>query len=107
MTNPAPFTEIWRGPLIESRHFGHAVICDARGDIVEAWGNPEETVLPRSSAKMIQALPLLESGAFLEAFVCKGRMTELMKKIPVYVILHPDAALLGAARQAMTTGEIK
>ena len=48
-------------------------------------------------------LPLLESGAFLDAFVRKGRMTELMKKIPIYVILHPEAALLGAARHAMTT----
>ena len=47
-------------------------------------------------------LPLLESGAFLEAFVRKGRMTELMEKIPVSVILHPEAALLGAARHAMT-----
>ncbi|MBS3755328.1 MAG: glucokinase [Desulfobacterales bacterium] len=48
-------------------------------------------------------LPLLESGAFLDAFVRKGRMTALMKKIPVYVILHSEAALLGAARHAMTT----
>ncbi|MCF8024484.1 MAG: glucokinase [Desulfobacteraceae bacterium] len=47
-------------------------------------------------------LPLLESGVFLEAFVRKGRMSELMKKIPVYVILHSEAALLGAARHAMT-----
>ena len=63
MTNPAPLTEIWRGPLMESHHCGHAVICDTRGDIVEAWGDPQKTILPRSSAKMIQALPLLESGA--------------------------------------------
>ena len=62
-TSPVPFTEIWRGPLAESVHLGHAVICDARGDIVEAWGDPDATVLPRSSAKMIQALPLVESGA--------------------------------------------
>ncbi|MCF8111965.1 MAG: glucokinase, partial [Desulfobacteraceae bacterium] len=47
-------------------------------------------------------LPLLESGVFGDAFVRKGRMTELMKKIPVYVILHSEAALLGAARHAMT-----
>ncbi|MCF8036557.1 MAG: glucokinase [Desulfobacteraceae bacterium] len=47
-------------------------------------------------------LPLLESGAFWEAFVRKGRMSELMKKIPVYAILHSEAALLGAARHAMT-----
>lgn len=63
MTKPAPLTEIWRGHLMESHHCGHAVICDARGDIVEAWGEAEKTVLPRSSSKMIQALPLLESGA--------------------------------------------
>ena len=63
MTNPVPLTEIWRGPIVESLHLGHAVICDTKGDIVEAWGNPEAVVYPRSSAKMIQALPLVESGA--------------------------------------------
>jgi L-asparaginase II len=63
MTNPVPLCEIWRGPLAESLHMGQAVICDDTGQIVEAWGDPETTVLPRSSAKMIQALPLVESGA--------------------------------------------
>lgn len=63
MTNPIPLTEIWRGPRPESVHLGHAVICDTSGSIVEAWGNPEEVVLPRSSAKMLQALPLITSGA--------------------------------------------
>lgn len=63
MSNPVPLTEIWRGPLLECLHTGHAVICDATGDVVEAWGDPEAVVLPRSSAKMVQALPLVESGA--------------------------------------------
>jgi len=63
MTKPVPLTEIWRGPLAESVHHGHAVICDASGRIVESWGDPQAVVLPRSSAKMIQALPLVESGA--------------------------------------------
>lgn len=63
MTDAAPLTEIWRGPMAESVHRGHAVICDASGSVLEAWGNPGATVLPRSSAKMIQALPLVESGA--------------------------------------------
>ena len=63
MTHPVPMTEIWRGPLAESIHTGQAVICDASGQIVEAWGDPETIILPRSSAKMIQALPLIESGA--------------------------------------------
>ena len=63
MTKAAPMVEIWRGLLAESLHSGHAVICDAGGDIVEAWGDPQTLVLPRSSAKMLQALPLMESGA--------------------------------------------
>lgn len=63
MTQAAPFAEIWRGPFLESIHSGHAVICDDTGQIVDAWGNPEEIVLPRSSSKMIQALPLITSGA--------------------------------------------
>lgn len=63
MTAPAPFAEIWRGPFLESVHSGHAVICDATGQIVDAWGNPDAVVLARSSSKMIQALPLVRSGA--------------------------------------------
>lgn len=63
MINPVPMAEIWRGAFLESVHTGHAVICDASGDIVQAWGDPDLVILPRSSSKMIQALPLIESGA--------------------------------------------
>jgi L-asparaginase II len=63
MTPPAPFAEIWRGAFLESVHSGHAVVCDDSGEILHAWGNPETVILPRSSAKMIQALPLVRSGA--------------------------------------------
>ena len=63
MTAPAPFAEIWRGPFLESVHSGHAVICDSTGQIIDAWGDPERVVLARSSSKMIQALPLVRSGA--------------------------------------------
>lgn len=62
-TPPEMLVEITRGPLVESVHHGHAVICDGSGQIVHAWGDPGAVVLPRSSAKMLQALPLLTSGA--------------------------------------------
>ncbi|MFV0359101.1 asparaginase [Tropicimonas sp.] len=55
--------ELWRGNIRESVHSGHAVICEAGGAIVDAWGDADKVVLPRSSAKMVQALPLVESGA--------------------------------------------
>lgn len=42
-------------------------------------------------------LPALEDGRFLEAFTAKGVMTELVSKVPVKVILNPQAGLLGAA----------
>jgi len=55
--------EVLRGPFTESRHRGHVVVCDAAGRIHAAWGDPERVILPRSSVKMLQALPLVESGA--------------------------------------------
>ena len=58
-----PMIELWRGGMLESLHSGHAVICDDTGQIVQAWGDPETVIFPRSSCKMLQALPLLESGA--------------------------------------------
>lgn len=58
-----PMVEIWRGTHLESLHHGHAVICDAAGAVVESWGNPGAVIYPRSSCKMVQALPLLETGA--------------------------------------------
>ena len=63
MNQAEPMVEIRRGPFLESIHRGHAVIARANGEIVEAWGDPSKIVLPRSSAKILQALPLLESGA--------------------------------------------
>lgn len=63
MTSAVPICEIWRGPFLECVHLGHAVVCDSRGDIIKAWGDPDAMILPRSSSKMIQALPLITSGA--------------------------------------------
>jgi L-asparaginase II len=62
MTKAAALIELWRGGMRESLHYGHAVICDRQG-VVEAWGKPSTVIFPRSSCKMIQALPLIESGA--------------------------------------------
>ena len=63
MTNSEVFVEVWRGEFLECVHRGHAVICGENGSIVDAWGDPTQIILPRSSSKMIQALPLIESGA--------------------------------------------
>jgi glucokinase len=45
-------------------------------------------------------LPALEGGAFLEAFHDKEPMTDLLRMLPVSVIINPAAGLLGAAVRA-------
>ena len=42
-------------------------------------------------------LDKLADGAFMRAFVDKGRYAELLTRVPVRVILNPDTALRGAA----------
>lgn len=60
--NPILVT-VTRGPIVENRHRAAVAVVDASGDLVEAWGDIESAVLPRSSVKILQALPLVESGA--------------------------------------------
>ncbi|MFL2795209.1 MAG: asparaginase [Paracoccaceae bacterium] len=60
---PQIMCEIWRGSYLESVHTGMAVICDKEGEISHQWGDPNALILPRSSAKMMQAIPLIISGA--------------------------------------------
>jgi len=62
MTDAAKLVELHRNGILESAHRGHVVVCDAGGVIAE-WGTPAEVIFPRSAYKMLQALPLVESGA--------------------------------------------
>ena len=62
MENAVPMVELWRGGMRESLHFGHAVVWD-EGGVAQSWGDPATIIFPRSACKMIQALPLIESGA--------------------------------------------
>jgi L-asparaginase II len=55
--------EVMRGPAAESRHRGAFVVVDASGKIVWATGDPQMPFYPRSAAKPLQALPLIETGA--------------------------------------------
>lgn len=52
-----------RGSFVESVHHGLAVVVDADGKVVRAWGDPETPILPRSSLKPLQAVALLGAGA--------------------------------------------
>lgn len=63
MVNTVRMVDVWRGPFAESWHSGMAVVCNAQGEVVDGWGDIDHVILPRSSVKMIQALPLVASGA--------------------------------------------
>jgi glucokinase len=47
-----------------------------------------------------KVLPALETGVFLAAFYGKAPLTDLLRTVPVSVILNPAAGLLGAAVRA-------
>lgn len=38
---------------------------DDTGQVVHAWGDPDAIIFPRSSCKMLQALPMVEAGVKL------------------------------------------
>lgn len=52
-----------RGGIVESAHRGAVAIVDAQGRVHTAWGDIERPIFPRSAVKVLQALPLVASGA--------------------------------------------
>ena len=42
-------------------------------------------------------VPFLEDGRFMKSFRFKGRMSDLVSQMPVFIILNPKIALMGAA----------
>src|SRR3954452_13041423 len=56
--------EVTRGAVVESRHRVHAAVIDAEGRLRAFAGDPDRVTFFRSAAKPLQALPLVEDGAF-------------------------------------------
>ncbi len=55
--------EVTRNSIVESRHFGAAVVCDHTGKVLESWGDVKRLIFPRSALKPLQAVDLVQSGA--------------------------------------------
>ncbi len=55
--------EVTRNNTVESRHFGAAIVCDFKDNVIESWGDIEQLVFPRSALKPMLAIHLVESGA--------------------------------------------
>jgi L-asparaginase II len=62
--NPAPIgVLVRRGERVESEHRVAYAVADADGRVLDAAGDVERPIFPRSSVKPLQALALVESGA--------------------------------------------
>ena len=73
-------------------------------------GNLALTVLPRGGIFIAggiapKIIDSLDSSTFRMAFQQKGRMEDLLQTIPVKVITHPRAGLIGAAAVAAQLAE--
>jgi L-asparaginase II len=62
--SPNPIlAEALRGGIVESFHRGAFAVLDADGAVVAQAGDIERPIFPRSAVKVLQALPLVDSGA--------------------------------------------
>ena len=58
-----PAVQVVRGDTVESIHHAAVAIVDVSGRLIASLGNPQVVTYMRSTAKPLQSLPLLESGA--------------------------------------------
>jgi len=95
-----------RGGVVESRHSVTAVLVDARGAVVAAWGDPERLTFPRSANKPLQALPLIESGA-ADRFSLSPREISFSCASHRGAVIHVDAAAAMLARIGLDVGALE
>jgi L-asparaginase II len=55
--------DVMRGNAVESVHRGAIAVVDAGGAVLASLGDIERPIFPRSAVKVLQALPLVASGA--------------------------------------------
>ncbi len=82
--------DVERGGTVEARHRIHAVAV-AGGSVVRSWGDPELMTLFRSSAKPIQALPVVRARPDLDdaeiAIACASHLHRSEQLEPVLSLL--------------------
>ncbi len=84
-----------RGDVVEARHRLNAVAV-ADGEVVQSWGDPELVTTFRSSAKPIQALPIVRARLDLEdaeiAIACASHLRRPDQLEPVQELLAKAGA---------------
>ncbi len=80
-----------------------AILGSTAGDLALVYGAQGGLFLAGGIAPKI--LHFLENSEFRQHFQSKGRFEGYLRRIPTWVVLHPYAALLGAARLLRPTAE--
>ena len=57
---------VYRGKVVESKHQVISLIKDTDGNVLLSTNNDNELVYPRSSIKIFQAMPFINSNAHLK-----------------------------------------
>ncbi len=93
--------------IVQAGVEGRAEICAATLDLFASIlggeaGNMALKVLAAGGIYLAggmpgRVLPFLRKPAFLNAFVQKGRFTDLLRTISVHVVINPEVGLFGAA----------
>ena len=113
---PELLAEVTRGPIVESRHYGHIAVCDSDGRLIAYAGEPKTVTYFRSAAKPIQALNVFLSGAYDRfrftdqelAIICSSHYGETMHAEVILRILKkldlPIEALLCGSPLSVQAG---
>ncbi|MDI7246126.1 MAG: asparaginase [Bacillota bacterium] len=72
-----PAVKVTRGPIVESVHRADVAVTDSAGRVLFWVGDPGKVTYWRSSAKPIQAVPVIETGA-AERFAFEDREIAVM-----------------------------
>ena len=82
--------KVYRGDLVDLTHIGHVAVVDYTGKLLYHYGNPERITFARSSAKPMQAVPVIESGA-VDAYGLTDRELALLCASHSGESFHVDA----------------
>lgn len=64
--SPTPLVQLTRGGMLESEHHGAVAVMNSKQQLIAAAGDPQRVTFSRSTLKVFQALPLIESGTHRE-----------------------------------------
>ncbi len=102
----APAIEVTRGPVVESIHSAAIAVADSTGRVTARLGGIDHTIYLRSSAKVFQAMAVVESGA-VEKFALTARDLAIMTGSHGSEAIHVGAVSAILEKIGMSVSDLK